>query len=181
MLLSVDPSVNSPGVAIFNATGELKFCDRIRTKRNAAWSVGMTWFEVAKQIVAWADKRVPHWKGLGITVVYERPQVYTWAKAKGDPNDLIGLAGIGSAVVGLLNPVDVLSPTPAEWIGQIAKDTKGNALESPRARFILGNLSEQEKLLVPAQHDTVDAVGIGMWALGRLKPRRVYSNGRDGS
>lgn len=172
MLLAIDPSVSSPGVALFRS-GELLACDRLKVVAGGAGAPG--WLHVAREIAAYAIRR-----GVYNTVVFERPQIYRAVKSKGNPNDLIGLAGVGMAVVGLLADtlVDVLSPTPAEWIGQLPKSTTGSAKTSPRAKFILSRLAPGELELVPDQHDAIDAVGVGLWALGRLKPTRVLSNGR---
>src|SRR5690606_24449015 len=126
------------------------------------------------------------------TIAFECPQWYERAKSKGDPNQLAGVAGVAANVCGMLhrnNPV-ILSPKPAEWIGQISKvcptckgkakrkcsDCHGSAWETPRGRRIRSRLSPAELALVPDQNDAIDAVGIGLWALGRLKPERAYSS-----
>lgn len=175
MLLAVDPSVRSPGAAILDR-GQLVEVKRFIVKASCM-SDGQRWLLVARTIYEWSLTRAPL-----DALVYERPQIYTWAKSKGDPNDLIGLAGVGAALSGILfveNPeLEVRTPTPADWIGQVAKTTKGSAKESPRAKMILSRLSPAELALVPDQHDAIDAVGLGLWACGRLEPKRAYSNGR---
>ena len=179
MLLAIDPSVNSPGVALFDGD-VLIAADRATAPKE--WSKlgdGDRWLRVARSIVLWADTACAQRIRI---VVFERPQWYQRAKSKGDPNQLAGLAGVAGAVTGILGPhfPTVLSPTPAEWIGQLPKATRGSAKKSPRAARILSRLGENELKLVPDQHDALDAVGLGLWALGRLTPRRVLSNGRDG-
>lgn len=173
MLLAVDPSVRSPGAAIF-CDSVLVAVARIPCKRASDVSDGQRWLDVATQIRAWVGARQI------TSFIFEKPQIYTAFKSKGDPNDLIGLAGIGAALAGMLG-VSVLSPTPAEWIGQLPKSTRGSALDSPRSQRIVSRLSPAELALVPDQHDAIDAVGLGLWALGRLKPHSVFSNGRDGT
>ncbi len=178
MLLALDPSVRSPGVALFR-NDVLASAGRLTLKRSTrdgiACSDGQWWLTVARDILRWiGDARVR-------TFVFEKPQIYTAFKSKGDPNDLVGLAGVAAAVAGMLPPgVEVFSPTPAEWIGQLPKATKGSAKESPRARRILSRLTPAELALVPDQHDAIDAVGLGLFQLGRLEPRTAFSNGRDG-
>lgn len=184
MLLAIDPSVRSPGAALFwqyrlRAAGRVRLNARATGVPDGAW-----WLDVARMIIKWAEAH-----GAGVldpirTVVFERPQIYRAFKSKGDPNDLIGLAGVGSAVAALAyarwSIAGVASPSPAEWIGQLPKKTKGSAKESPRAQRILSRLDESELKLVPDQHDAIDAVGIGLFVLGRLTPRSVLSNGCDG-
>ncbi len=176
MLLAVDPSVRSPGVALFRRD-LLLAVTRLSCKRVSSISDGQHWLNVARQIRAWAIMQCT--VDDVTTLVYERPQIYRAAKSKGDPNDLIGLAGVGAALSGLLG-VNVLSPSPAEWIGQLPKSTKGSAFASPRAQRIVSRLSPEERALVPDQHDAIDSVGLGLWGLGRLTPKTVLSNGRDG-
>lgn len=143
---------------------------------------GMRWQNVAEAIVLWARE---HDCIFVDTVVYERPQIYAAAKSKGDPNDLIALAAIGAAVAcwyqrSRIQPNDrvlIQTPTPAQWAGQIPKATKGSAIDSPRALRILSRLTDLEKSRVPNQHDAIDAIGLGLHALGRLGIRRVYTSG----
>lgn len=209
MLLAIDPGMNSPGYAVFMLSGGLYplfGADRVTVP--AAWSElepGHRWLEVAHEIVTRIqDKVAPS----SITqVVFEKPQWYQRSKSKGDPNDLVGVAGVAAAVCGILagrHHLDVFSPTPAEWIGQLPKvcpvckgkkstmslkrkrvktvcgTCHGSAWETPRGRFIRSRLTPAELALVPDQNDAIDAVGIGLWKLGRLQPRTVFSNGNDG-
>jgi hypothetical protein len=182
VLLAIDPSVNSPGVALFE-NGRLQAADRILSRNYRLLPDGQRWLEIAKSIASWLQ--LQGCDDLINDLVFERPQWYAAAKSKGDPNQLAGLAGVAAATCGILATLSVSgfrikSPTPAEWIGQLPKATKGSAKESPRARRILSRLDENEIKLVPNQHDAIDAVGLGLWALGRLTPRTVLSNGRDG-
>jgi len=98
--------------------------------------------------------------------IIELPQVYQQRRWRGDPNDLIQVA----LTVGALEyqaQGDVVLVRPHQWKGSMPKDVMG--------RRIQGRLSEVERACValcgvPAsrRHDVVDAVGIGLWGLGRL-------------
>ena len=186
MLLALDPGLNSPGVALFD-TGALLAATRIAVPDT--WvriaSAGQRWLEVAKLIVAWSSRHDVD------TVVFEKPQWDARSK-KVDPNDLVGIAGVAANVTGHLRSARVLSPTPLEWIGQLSKkchvckknlkkcpECKGSAWETPRGRRIRSRLTPNELALVPDQNDAIDAVGLGLWSLGRLTPRTFFSNGRD--
>jgi hypothetical protein len=191
MLLAIDPGTNSPGVALFDAGG-LRAAHALEIPSGwAALADGQRWLAVGCEIVAWTRNA----SGLVVIdcVVFERPQWYARAKSKGDPNQLAGVAGVAANVTGRLMPGTVHSPKPAEWIGQLPKtcpvckankkkclECKGSAWATPRGRFIRSRLTPDELALVPDQNDAIDAVGLGLFALGRLKPRKVYSNGRDG-
>lgn len=180
--LALDPSVSSPGLAVFN-DGALLRAGRIRPAVFPDISEGARWQLVSEHLAVAAQT----WAGVSLRafslVVYERPQIYRATKSKGDPNDLVALAAIGAAVTATVVAAGsrprIETPTPAEWTGQIPKTTrgKGAAKTSPRALRILSRLSPEEVALVPAQHDAIDAVGLGLHALGRLGIRRVYSSG----
>lgn len=178
VVFAVDPSVRSPGAALFVDT-RLVRAGRVKLVVKTYLSEGERWQHVADQLDDWLGTAVPS------LIVYERPQVYAASKSKGDPNDLVPLAAIGAAVVAMqcarrrINYPEIMTPTPAEWIGQLPKMTRGKALASPRAIRIMSRLSEAEKALVPDQHDAIDAVGLGLHALGRLGVRRVFTSERQ--
>lgn len=194
-LLALDPGMNSPGVALFT-----------RDTLVAAWRVpipssfadredGQRWLDVALEIVGSVASR-----GVFLSeirqVVFERPQWYQRGKSKGDPNQLAGVAGVAANVTGHLvqfGRFTVSSPKPAEWIGQLSKACPscgalkkkcpacgGSVWKTPRGIRIRSRLSEAELALVPDQNDAVDAVGLGLFELGRLAPKSNFSNGRDG-
>ena len=178
-LLAIDPSVRSPGAAIFR-DGVLIFAGKVKVAKLAFDSEGERWQQVVEAIVTWATE---HDCRLPTKITYERPQIYTAAKSKGDPNDLIALAAIGAGVVAwycsdriLPKDFSIVTPTPAQWAGQIPKATKGDAMTSPRAQRILSRLTEAEIARMPNQHDAIDAVGLGLHALGRLGIRRNYQS-----
>lgn len=101
--------------------------------------------------------------GFNYQVVCELPQVYTQGKLKGDPNDLINLALI---VGGIHANYKTQLVKPREWKGQMPKEVCNQR--------VLSKLSPEEKEVIDKKipksllHNTLDAVGIGLWALGRL-------------
>ena len=168
--LAVDPSVNSPGVAMFNPSGELIATKRFQFEESTD-PIGTRCARVALEIRRWyLQQATPFIKPY---LVFEWPQIYRASKSKGDPNDLIALAGIGMALAGMLE-CGVSTPTPAQWAGQLKKFTKGDVGKSPRALRIRSRLSAEEMQHWQDQHDVIDAIGLGLWSLDRLAPRRVY-------
>lgn len=96
-------------------------------------------------------------------VVVELPQVYPIRKWKGDPNDLISVAvHVGVAVSSFAQScerVDLV--TPRQWKGQMPKEVS--------AQKTLDKLTEAEKQnieKIKSSH-VLDAIGLGLWALGR--------------
>jgi hypothetical protein len=104
--------------------------------------------------------------GGGIEVLIECPQVYQQRYLKGDPNDLIQVA----ITVGRLREAFGAGEfvLPHIW--------KGNASKPIMHGRILRALSREENAAfvrgqIAAAHrgDVLDAIGIGLWRLGRLK------------
>lgn len=204
MLLAIDPGTNSPGMAIFTTTDDgapfdpnvLVGARRILLpESDRDLDDGARWLKIATEITGWAVKYIGGRRQ--VDIVFEKPRWLQHGKSKGDPNQLAGLAGVSAAVCGrmsMLHPGRIFSPTPDEWIGQVpkvcpfchgkakkkCKECRGSAWETPRGKRIRSRLSPAELLLVPDQNDAIDAVGIGLWKLGRLQPHSVFSNGRDG-
>jgi hypothetical protein len=183
-LLAIDPSVRSPGAALFRH-GVLIACDRVKIDAEIhALEGGARWLRVAQEITSWyADIIAFQGAAHLCTVIYECPQWYAEGKGKGDPNQLAGVVGVGQSVAVLMHErcvaaevhgPEILSPLPAEWTGQLPKATSGNPWKSPRGERISSRLHDAERRLVPAQHDAIDSLGLGLWALGRYERRRVF-------
>lgn len=187
-LLSVDPGLRSPGAALFRH-GVLIACDRIKIDDELhALDSGTRYLRVAQEIIAWYADVIEAQGACALrTVIFEHPQWYTRDKSKGDPNKLAGCLGVGQSVAVLafercvaaeLRGPEILSPLPAEWTGQIPKDPK-KPWTSPRGERVSSRLVEAERKLVPAQHDAIDGLGLGLWALGRYERRRVFPGTED--
>ncbi len=191
VLLSVDPSLNSAGAAIFVAN-RLVACVRVQPAiTDTSDCFGARCLDIATGITKWFASRYSATEL--VDFVFEWPQIYTAIKSKGDPNDLPPLAGIGMAVAAKLQSAGVLgrifTPTPAEWIGQCpkvcqtchgknkkkCKRCNGSAWKTPRGIRIRDCLAQREIDLTPDQNDAIDAVGIGLHRSGRLVSGRVFA------
>lgn len=197
-LLSLDPSVKSPGAALYrhgclHAITRLKIND----EEIAALPDGQRWLRVASELFAWwIDERAGH-EHMVRTFVYEMPQIYSESqgKSKGDPNQLLGLVGTGQSLAVLLHafnvargvrPPELLTPTPAEWTGQLPKTVKKGGKnvypkdprESPRGSRIWSRWQPGEQAIVIQSkallHDAFDGGGLGLYGLGRYKHTRVF-------
>ena len=185
-LIAVDPSVNSPGVALFRH-GVLEACERIKIPKDVSkLGYGARCLRVAQEIAAWWQEQGE--REVVRVVVFEWPQTYRETKSKGDHNQLLGLVGVGQSLAALVTghnvltgqrPPEIVTPTPAEWTGQLPKTVDGSLPSdpwtSPRGIRIGDRLEIGERRVVPPQHDAIDALGLGLWALGRYRPRRAFS------
>lgn len=204
-LLALDPSIRSAGVALFRggvlvAADNVK-CDVLRgdNGKPIEESDAARVQRMAAEIAEWVARH----QAAPRVLVTEWPQIYDRshmnAKQRNvDQNDQFGMAGVVGAVIGILSLVaaardaalevvtaaevvadlEVISATPAEWMGgQVKKATTVKAAKtSARALRIQERLSGDELLIWEAvkSHDAIDAVGIGLWAIGRFERKRVY-------
>lgn len=173
ILVAIDPSLRSTGVAIFQEASLIYAASvKVRTRP------GMGAQDIAARSFAMAAEVARHVRAAApvdpLRVVVEWPQIYRGPKAQGDPNDLPALAAVGVAIAAMVGAQGLESYTPRDWAGQVPKATKGDCRESPRARRIRSRLSAPEivvwSALRPSDHDAIDAIGIGCHALGRVRP-----------
>ncbi len=171
-LLAIDPSVRSTGVAIFLG-GKLYRSAVIKNyTKYGSNCQGTRALDMALEIRDWTTKQqvVIEYE---FDLVYEWPQIYTLSKSKGDPNSLLLTVAPAVVLSGLGDFNRVITPTPSEWAGQTKKVTTGDPWKSQRAQMVYRRLDETERSLVPKSHDAIDAVGLGLWALGRFERIRV--------
>lgn len=172
-LLAIDPSINSCGVAMFQH-GKLSAVKTITAQSD--WSnddVAKRCLRMGQEVVAWIHD-------LGIVpdvLAAEWPQTYPNASPKINQS-LIGLSGVIGVVSGILalglasrdQTLEVVSFLPAEWTHRLPKTKKGDPRDSVRGRNIARRLDPLELTLFQTaklNHDSVDAIGIGLHAVGR--------------
>ena len=104
-------------------------------------------------------------------VTQEVPKIYRGQKKKVRPQDLLNISARGGYVCGLLVRNSELAThkliAPRDWKGTIDGDAFLDR--------ILGRLGLSERALIKAcgcppylEHNVIDAVGIGLWEVGRL-------------
>ncbi len=96
-------------------------------------------------------------------LVLEYPQIYRGTPA--DPNDLLGLALVDGALLACISTPNAQLVLPREWKGTVKKDVMCRRIESRLTPIEQRRLKDVKKSV---RHNMVDAVGIGLWALGRL-------------
>jgi len=101
-----------------------------------------------------------------LAVVVELPRIYSVRHWKGDPNDLLDVAAVAGAAATLGEPRFV---TPQQWKGRVPKP-----IHHKRIRAVLS--ADELAVFVTAEdaipkslaHNVLDAIGIGLWAKGRM-------------
>ena len=171
-LIAIDPGVHSMAIAVFHDDGTLV----------DAWNEATPMYSVddfSRMLEGWGSPSVrlvnrlqSHVRLETNRVVGERQVVYPGAKGlKTNPNDLLDLAMCAGAFYGALC-VDMAATLtvvePAEWKAQVPKDITRKRIE--------GLLSHSEPLSIKKggeMHNIYDAIGIGLFALGRAKKGMV--------
>lgn len=156
MILCIDPGLRHCGTALFNQGGRLHEAALIK--------VGSNIVRGPKAHRAMALEVYGTYTGImNLTrVILEFPRIYPRAaQQKGDLNDLLDLAGVDGAIAGLFSGCEILHVFPSDWKGQVPKPIM--------TKRIYSKLSEAEKaVLANKDHNTLDAVGIGLHHFGRL-------------
>lgn len=122
-------------------------------------------------------------------VIVEWPRFYPGKHVSG--HALLSLAGVAGAIFGTFRGVEHRTVTPPEWKGSIDPDAM--------IARVRGRLTESEQRVVTFPHGTCedcrsiggafkacikrsclahnvfDAVGIGLWAVGRLQARKAVA------
>ena len=145
MIVAVDPGTTCTGVAVFQ-NEILISCYLPR---------GKTWIDTFRALPTLRPD----------VLVVEDPRIYPVSKAR--PNDILKLARSVGAVVAKIDAPETRLVTPATWKKSVPKRI--------HQKRILKALNEQEKAVLDncdcpksLLHNTVDAVGIGLWFLKRL-------------
>lgn len=175
-LIAIDPGVHSMAIAVFGDGGVLLDAWNEESKSVFLTNVKLS---VAEQVARWGSPSVrlinrlqSHVRLERNRIVGERQVVYPGAKGlKTNPNDLLDLAMCAGAFYGALCVDMVATLTivePAEWKAQVPKDITRTRIE--------GLLGSTEKMLIKKggeMHNIYDAIGIGLFALGRAKKGMV--------
>lgn len=175
-VIAFDPAIVSAGLAVF-VGGRLTRAHRIKNTCGPEHELAHRIEQMAR--MAMLAVGVPFGALSTFTLVYEWPKVYREAKQRGaDANDLLPLAGVCGAFGSQLYAKGLgraFAVRPSEWAGQLPKiKSVVGAFESARGRAILRSCTVDERAAFPRQHDALDAVGLGLWALGRFPPPAVY-------
>ncbi len=189
MLLALDPSIVSCGVALFR-DGRLCAATTIKQNRGAAQFNALTRCALMSgNVRAWVAVQEFRIKELVESMCAEWPVIYPPGKGKPAPSkSLPGLSGVATGVAALLaraHPsLATYCYTPREWTQGTKKEGPSGTLkdwrQSTRYRRIDKRIDHVVAFSIwQAQvktHDAMDAVGIGLYHLGRFDPVRIITS-----
>jgi hypothetical protein len=160
ILLAADPGKHFTALAVWvvgNNLREFVRAELVGTKDNPA---------AARRTMAQAVVR--HTRNTQAHLFCELPQSYTLAQQKGSQNDLIEVAVSVGAIVGATSAdTTVTLVTPAEWKGQLPKDVHHARIAKHITPTMRAHVEAYPKHL---QHNVLDAIALGLWALERKYP-----------
>lgn len=170
VLVSVDPGIRGCGVAVFN-DGRLYRAAYIKNPSLSKGNRAMEARNMADEVCSWVDL------GHVGTLALEWPRIYASriraGQTKEDPNDLLALAAVGSAINTFFCTGRTYSYTPSEWKAQMEKDVCEAYVRRRLAPSELAAAEVGAKAAKSKAHNMWDAIGIGLHHLGRMKPKRV--------
>ena len=157
-MITIDLGLNGCGVASFPLGGLdlYEACYLRRIDGSAPKPYQMAW-TIFSNIRHFTSSRI----------IVERPRIYT--RMKGDPADILNLLEVGATLQGMLGrPVEWIEPH--QWKGSVDADVMTERIRSRLTKEELGRI---EPCPASLTHNVLDAVGIGLAVLGRLKRKRV--------
>lgn len=160
--LAIDPGKKLCGAALF-VDDKLRFLEVIE---------GAGPLEVIHAVDDWyLDKlmRLNHNAFQPISLLVVEGQTIYRGVSRENPNDLLPLAFVSGGICALVDAEEVRNPSPKEWTGSVKK--------AVRHQRLLARMSAEDRALVEGltcsnrlAHNAVDAIGLGLFALGLLRP-----------
>lgn len=176
-LLSIDPGLRKCGSALWR-NGQLVAAQLIVGDARGSLDEAGVVEKIVSEIETWVqlESSFEFLRYQNSKMVCEYPRTYGGRAKKGDANDLVGVALVAGAVLGRLACPSRLV-LPEDWKGSAPKP-QGKAeylrdgyVVEQRATLKLSS-GELTRVRLPGKDwrkalDVWDAVGIGLWALGR--------------
>jgi hypothetical protein len=166
IVLAIDPGLQACGTALFKnadlvAAAWVKAPFPVKNEPNG-------WRAMAQTVGTWADRHVNGFSTI-TTVAFEQPGAYR-TDTPSSTLILQGLLAIDVWICALYPDAQYIRYFPRDWKGTISPE-----IICQRAWDRLGPL-EQAKVVLPCKsraHNVLDAIGIGLKAVGRFELARV--------
>lgn len=164
-LVAFDPGLRGTGVAVFK-DGMLTRCAYVKSP-NLRGRGAKAWRDMGLAVATWVFEGSP-WSSNPAEVAHEQMQVYRAGLQKGNPNDLLELSGVCGWAAALLEPESVVSYLPRKWKGQVPKDVHHRRIKAEMSE-VEHDALHAAKCPASLQHNILDAIGIGLFHLGRVR------------
>jgi hypothetical protein len=178
ILFAIDPGTRSLGVSIFK--DRLLIAAKCITSPHQSGTGLRECADIARAAVDWLNT----FDDDPDIIAFEVPQIYSRGegKSKADPNKIMPLYGVDTAIVFAYPDANVSFGKPHAWKGGVQKpDTAGKPYpieQRVRERLHPGEMDAFEKNWpknVKHSYDITDSVGIGLFHLGRFERRRMFA------
>lgn len=152
-LLAIDPGIRGAGCALFRDGRLFKaWYQRNPVKKGAG---PVAWFALGDAVASEVEGPVD-------TYVVEVMQIYR--HGRGDPNDLLELAGVGAAIGASVGCREAFGYRPREWKGTVPGDVFTERIKS---WLTDADRSVIVKCAASLEHNVYDAIGLGIVHLKR--------------
>jgi hypothetical protein len=159
MLAAIDPGLRGCGVALFRDRFLVTAVYVANPNRTGADP--KAWEDMAAAVRG----RIRDGAGADwVDLVLEFPRVYPGVR-RNDPNDLMQLAAVVGAIVGAMPESEPVAFFPQEWKRQVPKKVMTARIK----KHLLADELPRVVSVGSLDHNTYDAVGLGLWHLGRMK------------
>jgi hypothetical protein len=161
MVFAIDPGLRHCGFAKFTDSGILVDARLVKSSNNEMRGPP-AWLAMADAVSAFIGD-----PSLTRLLVIEVPRIYPHSRdQKGDLNDLLELAGVVGAIAARARVIQFVYPS--EWKGQLPKKVMNERVLKAL------DVKTEGGALVHHDHNTLDAVGIGLHYFGRIGKKRVF-------
>lgn len=172
-LIAIDPGVHSMAIAVFNDNKVLVDAwNEEDTRSKVEGLLNQTIERWGSPSVRLINRLQSHVRLERNHIVGERQVVYPGAKGlKTNPNDLLDLAMCAGAFYGALcvdMHANLIIFEPTTWKAQVPKD-----ITRKRIEMLLGSTEKAVIKKGGEMHNVYDAIGIGLFALGRARKGMV--------
>lgn len=165
-MLCVDPGLRGCGVAFFRAGTLIRagyVTNPVIEGRGYA----------AHKMMGLAVVELYGYVGLS-RLVMEHPRIYPGAaQQKGDLNDLIDVACVGAAIASNYPVTETETLYPADWKGNVPKEVMTARISRAIANEERAGI---EKCYASLTHNVLDAIGIGLFKLGRINKKSILND-----
>lgn len=163
-LVAVDPGLRGCGVAVFYA-GLLTWASYVRSPEKTKRG-GAAWIAMGGAVAEALGRKLGPINYPGSVGYVEYPQQYDGAGHTADRGDISELTAVAGGLALVLRGycAEVRTPKPREWKGQTPKEIH---VARTARKLSAAEMATLEPCPESLRHNVLDAVGIGLWALGR--------------